>query len=90
LLLEACLSSGTHGPVTLIERKWAGPDTAVETLKIKMEDVVVAEVGLGGSGDQTGESVTLNFRKVTTTYTPQNADGTAGTPVIERVFERTG
>ena len=55
----------------------------MEYLKIKMEEILVTAVSTGGSGgeDRLTENVSLNFRKFTTTYTPQSEKGAAGTPV---------
>jgi type VI secretion system secreted protein Hcp len=52
---------------------------------IKLENVYVTKVSMGGSGgdDRLSEKVELTFAKVTWTYTPQKANGDPDTDVIE-------
>ena len=54
----------------------------LEFLKITFKNVIVTSVSTGGSGgeDRLTENVSLNFAEVEVEYTPQKADGTAGTP----------
>lgn len=77
LFMHCC--DGTHIPKAhLIVRK-AGK-SALEYIKIDMEEVIVTSLSTGGSGgeDRLTENVTLNFAKVKVEYTEQKADGTAG------------
>ena len=61
---------------TLTVRK-AG-ENPLEYLKIDMEEIIISSISIGGSAGQDvlTENVSLNFRKVHTTYTPQTATGT--------------
>lgn len=55
-----------------------------ELLKIELKDILVTSITTGGSegADRLTENVTLNFGKYRLTYTPQNPDGSKGTPVV--------
>jgi type VI secretion system secreted protein Hcp len=57
--------------------------TAVEYIKVKLETVLISGISTGGSqnDDRLTENVILNFGKVSVDYTPQNADGSAGTAI---------
>lgn len=80
LLLAVC--NGKHYPdATLIVRK-AG-ENPVEYITIKLTEVLVTSVSEGGSGgeDRLTENVTLNFAKVSYSYKPQKADGSADTAI---------
>jgi type VI secretion system secreted protein Hcp len=74
LIKSVC--DGTHHPeATLIVRK-AGT-TAVEYIVIKMKEVIITSVSMGGSGgeDRLTENVSLNFAEFEYAYKPQKADG---------------
>ncbi|WP_020096091.1 type VI secretion system tube protein Hcp [Methylobacterium sp. 285MFTsu5.1] len=60
---------------TLTVRK-AG-EKALEYIIIEMEQIIVTNVSVGGSGgeDRLTENVSLNFRKFTYSYQPQSANG---------------
>ena len=76
LIKSVC--DGTHHPdATLVVRKAGG--TAIEYIKIKMKEVIITSVSMGGSGgeDRLTENVTLNFAEFEYDYTPQKPDGTA-------------
>lgn len=75
-LVQCCMTGKHFGEGFLTIRK-AGGDSPLEYVKIKMEDVIVTSISTGGSGgeDRLTENITLNFAKVTFTYTPQMADG---------------
>ena len=88
-LMKKSLTGETTPKVTLIERTWHGPDSALETLKVELTDVVMAGVSMSGSDGGAMETLTFNFRKLKVTYTPQKDDGSPGTPVPFE-FERTG
>jgi type VI secretion system secreted protein Hcp len=66
---------------TLTVRK-AGKE-ALEYIIIIMTDVIITSLSTGGSGgeDRLTENISLNFAKVEMKYTPQNQDGTGGTPI---------
>ncbi len=74
LMLFCC--NGKHIPEATLTVRKAG-ETALEYVKIKMTDCLIASVDTGGSGEQERltESVTLNFSKVEVEYTPQKPDG---------------
>ena len=71
----------TIDTATLIVRKAGG--NQLEYFRIDLKNIIVSSVSSGGSGgeDRLTENVTLNFSEVTWTYTPQNNDGSAGTPI---------
>jgi type VI secretion system secreted protein Hcp len=72
------LTTGKHIDEGLLTCRKAG-GTALEYLKFKMEQCLVSSQTFGGGqgSDQVTESITLNFRKFTQTYTPQDPKGTA-------------
>ena len=70
------LTNGKHIDEGMLTVRKAG-GTAVEYLKIKIVQVLVTHISNGGGAgqDRITENVTLNFRKFTQTYTPQDAKG---------------
>jgi len=78
-LIKACCN-GSHFKQALLTVRKAGGKTAVEYLKIKLQDLIISNISTGGSGggDLITESVTLNFAKVSIDYTPQDKAGVAG------------
>lgn len=80
-LMKACCDGSHFANATLVVRKAGG--TAVEYIKVKMEEVFITAVSTGGSGgeDRLTENVTVNFAKVNVDYTPQDAKGAAGTAI---------
>ena len=78
-LVQFCTNGKHFGEGFLTVRK-AGGEKPLEYVKIKMEDVIVTSISTGGSGgeDRLTENITLNFAKVTFTYTPQKTDGSGG------------
>ena len=77
-LIERCTTGEHFDEANVIVRK-AGKK-ALEYIKIKMEKAMVTSVSTGGSGGEEvlTENVTLNFAKVSYTYTPQKEDGSGG------------
>ena len=78
LLLSNC-STGKHIPeATLTVRKAGG--TAVEYVIIKMKEVLVSSVSVGGSGgqDRLTENISFNFAEFEYAYTPQDEKGAGG------------
>ena len=75
-LVQFCMN-GKHFAEGMLTVRKAGGENPLEYVKIKMEDVIVTSISTGGSGgeDRLTENITLNFGKVTFTYTPQTADG---------------
>lgn len=53
-------------------------------LKIEMKNILITSLSTGGNDgeDRLTENVSLNFGSYRLTYTPQNIDGSAGTPVV--------
>lgn len=82
MLMLACCN-GTHYPGAVLTVRKAGGPAAVEYVKVKMEQVLVASIGTGGSysNDRLTENVMLNFSKVSVDYTPQDAKGAPGTTI---------
>jgi type VI secretion system secreted protein Hcp len=80
-LLGLCFSGKHIAKAVLTARKAGG--TALEFIKITMEDAIVSAVSQGGSGgeDRFTENVVLNFAKVKFEYTPQKKDGTGDAAV---------
>jgi type VI secretion system secreted protein Hcp len=76
------LTKGDHIAEGLLTCRKAGGEQ-LEYLKLKMEQVFITSVSVSGSqGHDSGtESVSLNFRKFTQTYTPQDEKGKPKTPV---------
>ncbi len=74
--------NGKHYPEALLTVRKAG-ESALEYLKIKMEDVIISSISTGGSGgeDRLTENVTLNFGKVSVDYVPQKPDGSGDAPI---------
>ena len=89
-LIMACCQAKPFPTAVLTCRRAAG-DSHVPYLKIKMSDVMVSSVKTGHSDDTTGgdlffETVTLNFGKVETIYTPLKPDRTADAEVTAGTF----
>jgi len=72
------LTTGKHIDEGMLTVRKAG-GTHLEYLKIKMIQVMVSHISNGGGSgqDRVTENVTLNFRKFTQTYTPQDDKGNA-------------
>lgn len=83
-LMLACLKGEHLKEAVLTVRQVAGETTiGIDILVITMSSVLVSSVSNGGSSDyeRLTENVTLNFGKVKVSYTPQNADGSAGAAI---------
>lgn len=80
-LISSMANGGTIANAKLTVRK-AG-ENPLEYIVIDLNNVVVTSSSSGGSGgeDRLTENITLNFASATVTYRPQNADGSAGTPI---------
>lgn len=78
-LIKAC-AKGEHIAKGILTVRKAGGQSAVEYIKITMEDVIVSSVTPGGThGDERlTENVSLNFRKFKYEYTAQTEKGGAG------------
>jgi type VI secretion system secreted protein Hcp len=82
-LFQACCN-GTHIKKGSLHMRKAGGEQ-VEFLKYEFEGMMVESVqwsGSSGGDDTPTESVSLAFSKVSITYTAQDKEGKAGTPVV--------
>lgn len=77
--LHLFCANGKHIAKGMLICRKAG-ENPLEYLKLDLEEIMVTSVQTGGSGgeDRLTENITLNFRKVKTTYTQQNKDGSKG------------
>lgn len=82
--LQLRCANGEHFEYAEITMRKAGGGAPVEYFKLRMENVIVTSYQTGGSGgdDRMMENLTLNFGKFTTTYIPQNTDGSTGTEAV--------
>jgi type VI secretion system secreted protein Hcp len=82
-LMLAC-ASGTHIPNVVLTCRKAG-EVQHEFLMIKLQDVLVSSYLDAGSdtanNDLPLDNASLNFRRITFTYIPQDATGKPGQPV---------
>jgi type VI secretion system secreted protein Hcp len=84
LLFQACCQ-GDHYPKAVVTLNKAGGKAAVDFIKYEFEKVYVESVqwsGASGGDDTPTESVSFAFGKVSVTYTPQNPDGSKGSPAV--------
>jgi type VI secretion system secreted protein Hcp len=81
-LLFANAATGASIPTAVITVRKAGRGQQ-EFMTIALNNVFVSSVTQSGASDDAGptESVTFNFSSVQITFTPQNADGSAGAPI---------
>ena len=88
-LIKLCCN-GKHFQKAILTVRKAG-ESALEYLKLTMENGIIASVSTGGSGgeDRLTETVTLNFAKFKAEYTPQSADGSGGA-VVEAGWDISG
>jgi type VI secretion system secreted protein Hcp len=81
LMTQCC--TGEHVPeATLFVRKSSGK-APLDYLTINMKKVIISSVvlqGTEGPGSKTAQ-IGLNFAKVEVNYTPQNDDGSGGSPI---------
>lgn len=82
VLMKYC-SNGDHFDSAKLYVRKAGK-TPVEYIVIEMTKVMITSVSTGGSGgeDKLTENISLNFREVKVTYTPQNEKGGAEAEII--------
>lgn len=84
LLFQACCQ-GDHYAKAIVTLNKAGGKSPVDFIKYEFEKVYVESVQWSGSsgGDDTPmENVSFAFGKVSVTYTPQNPDGSKGSPAV--------
>jgi type VI secretion system secreted protein Hcp len=84
LLFQSCCR-GDHYPKAVITLIKSGGTSAFDFIKYEFEKVYVESVqwsGAAGGDDTPLESVSLAFSRVSFTYTPQNPDGSKGSPAV--------
>ena len=83
-LLYSYCAQGRHIPQVVLTLRNSGGAVPFEFYRITLTDVVVTSVQTSGAsgGDRPSESLSLNFARIEWRYTPQNPDGSAGSPVI--------
>jgi type VI secretion system secreted protein Hcp len=84
LLFQACCQGDHYDKATVTLNK-AGGKSPVDFIKYEFEKVYVENIqwsGSSGGDDTPSESVSFAFGKVSVTYTPQNPDGSKGSPAV--------
>jgi type VI secretion system secreted protein Hcp len=82
-LYEAC-ATGKHLANAVLEvGRSAAAKVPVKYIVVRMQDVIISSVSLSeaSGGEAPVESISLNYGAMQWTYTPQKADGSAGTDV---------
>jgi len=83
-MLMQALTTGQRIPSATLYVRKTGDNQQQEYYVVHLENVMVSSYqssGGGTGGDVPVDEVTLNFTKIEFTYTPQNADGSLGTPL---------
>ena len=83
-LLFQHAATGKHFPNAYITCRKAG-EKPLEYLKYEFDSVFITSVKINGDGrtdDTPTEEISFSFGKVVITYTPQNKDGSAGSPLV--------
>jgi type VI secretion system secreted protein Hcp len=78
------VASGTHFKDAVLSVRKTGANPYV-FLTIRFDDILISSLSMGGSGgeDKLTTNVTMMpLEKITLTYTPQKADGTADNPIV--------
>ncbi|WP_234731690.1 Hcp family type VI secretion system effector [Acidocella facilis] len=78
-LLKEALSSGGKAKLVISFTRTDG-NGAVVYLEVTLTDTMISGYSLSSGGDRPSESVSFNFTKIEVKFTPQKADGTAGSP----------
>lgn len=84
ILFQSCCT-GSHFAKAVVTLNKAAGTTALDFIKYEFEEVYVDSVqwsGSSGGDDTPTESVSFSFGKVTMMYTPQNKDGSKGSPAV--------
>jgi len=80
LLQEALAGEGK--PVVIDFVKTGGGTGAPFTyIEYTLDNVLISKYSISSGGDQPTESISLSFTKVQFAFTPQNPDGSPGTPL---------
>ena len=75
-------ATGVHHKVATLSGRRASEKTASDILKYKLSDVQVTSAQHGGGGSAPpDERFTLSYGRFEITFTPQNADGSPGSPI---------
>jgi type VI secretion system secreted protein Hcp len=89
-LMEAC-ATGTFMKESMLVGLRSGQERTAEFMTFKLTDVLISSYQTSGAAASDlipTDSFSLNFAKLEFTYTPQRADGSAGTPVTGRAEKR--
>jgi len=84
ILFQACCKGDHFAKASVTLNKAAGA-SALDFIKYEFEEVYVDNInwsGASGGDDTPTESVSFSFGKVSITYTPQNKDGSKGSPAV--------
>jgi type VI secretion system secreted protein Hcp len=81
-LFLSCATGVHHKAATLSGRRAGGEKTSGDFLKYKLSDVQVTSVQHGGGGsDLPTEQFSLGYGRFEITFTPQDEDGSPGSPI---------
>jgi len=84
VLLQMC-SSGDHFPTATLTLRKAGGKKALEYLIYTFTQVYVTSITTSGASqdqaDAPGETIAFTYASVHEKYTPQNQDGSGGSPI---------
>jgi type VI secretion system secreted protein Hcp len=80
-LLYSYTAQGRHIQQAVLSVRFSGA-TPFEFYRITLTDVIISSVQTSGAGERPTESLSLNFTRIEWRYVPQNANGSAGTPVV--------
>ena len=83
-LFDACCRGAHLAKGNMIVRESTGDTKGGQVYyQYDLEEVFIDSISWGGAagGGKPSESASLSFKKITITYTPQNADGTLGKKV---------
>jgi type VI secretion system secreted protein Hcp len=78
LFLESCIGKGKKVNLHICK---TGTDQLVNYYEMELENTMISGYSVSSGGDNPTESVSLNFTKVETKYTPVTADGGVGDPI---------
>jgi type VI secretion system secreted protein Hcp len=74
-------ATGKHHPSAVVTARRAG-EVGLEFIKLTLSDVLVSSYQTSGAeGSLPVDSASLSFARISYSYTPQNADGSAGAAV---------
>ena len=79
-LLKESLSSGGKSTLVISFVRTDGTAGADTYLEVTLTDTIISGYSMSSGGDRPSESISFNFTKIEVKFTPQNADGTKGSP----------